>query len=131
MGEFTANGVHYDVWTGFGALTARTHSIRFGSIETGNPRINVNFSVSNTGTAFACSMTETTFSAQYIVDGKIAFFTRNMTCDIALTQIPAAVDGEYVGTFSGHMDHEPRSVLDAGFPTLTITSGSFRVKRSN
>ena len=49
---------------------------------------------------------------------------------MTLSSVATAVDQDYRGTFSGTLDLEPRSVLDAGFSVMTITGGTFTVHRT-
>lgn len=134
FGTMTVNGVSRELWSGYGTTNQSATQLRLGTKDDVMPKFMVTLVLpSSAGAGFmgACGMGGNSFfSVQHIADGGTAFFTLNSTCMTALTATATMPDEDYVGTFSGTADWEPRSVLDAGYPQIVITNGSFTVKRT-
>jgi hypothetical protein len=134
FGAMTLNGTPFELWSGYGTVSPRTHQFRLITDDLVDPRVQMTLVVpldAGAGFTAACGGPQPIIlSAQYIVgDAGTAFFTLNQACLIRLSKVAAAVGEEYQGTFSGSVDLDPRSALDAGFQTLTITNGTFRMVR--
>jgi hypothetical protein len=134
FGAMTVNGTPFELWSGYGTVSPRTHQFRLVTDDLVEPRIQMTIVVpldAGAGFSAACGGPQTIlFSAQYIVsDAGTAFFTRNQACLIGLSKVAGDAGEEYQGTFSGSLDVDPRSALDAGFTTLTVTNGTFRLTR--
>ncbi|MFT3713058.1 MAG: hypothetical protein QM817_35845 [Archangium sp.] len=134
FGSMTVNGVSRELWTGYGTTTQNATQLRLGTKDDVMPKFMVTLVLpASAGAGFmgTCGMNgDSFFSVQHIADAGTAFFTLNSTCMTALTATATMADEDYVGTFSGTADWEPRSVLDAGYPQIVITNGSFTVKRT-
>jgi hypothetical protein len=134
FGAMTVNGTPYMLSSGYGTQTLLNHQLRLGTSDAVDPRIQVTLVLpgdAGPGFSAACGGPEAIlFATRWMVDGGVAFFTLNPTCQVTLSQVATAVDEDYRGTFSGTADLEPRSVLDAGFQVMTITSGTFTVHRT-
>ena len=134
FGSMTVNGTPSTLSSGYGTQSLNNHQLRIGTDDTVNPLVQVTLVLpADAGVGFSavCGGPESVlFATRWIADGGIAFFTLNPTCAVTLSQVATAIDEDYRGTFSGTVDFEPRSVLDAGFPVMTITSGNFTVHRT-
>lgn len=134
FGSMTVNGTPLTLSSGYGTQSLNNHQLRIGTDDMINPLVQVTLVLpadAGVGFSAACGGPESVlFATRWIVDGGVAFFTRNPTCAVTLSQVATAIDEDYRGTFSGTVDFEPRSVLDAGFPVMTITSGTFTVHRT-
>lgn len=135
FGSVKVNGVPYQLTTGFGTQAARTHQLRMSSGGETNPRLQVSvvFPADAGARTLVCGGPEgVLLAAQYSTDGGVAFFNLNPTCTVVVTQVAWGANdgGEYRGTFTGTLDFEPRSALDAGFPVMNLTDGTFRVVRT-
>lgn len=134
FGSMTVNGTPYELWSGYGTRSPRTHQLRLGTDDFVEPRVQVTLVVpadAGVGFSAACGGPQSVlFSTQFIRDGGTAFFTLNQQCQVALSKVAADAGDDYEGTFSGSVDLDPRSVLDAGFSTMSITNGTFRVHRT-
>lgn len=131
----TVNGAPHELWSGYGTQSPRTHQLRLGTDDALDSRLQVTLVVpGDAGAGFtgACGTTPSLlFSTQLIVaDAGTAFFTLHQQCAVSLTRVATMAGEDYEGTFSGAVDLDPRSVLDAGFTTMTVTNGTFRVRRT-
>jgi hypothetical protein len=133
FGQMTVNGVQHELSSGYGTANLTSTQLRLGTADGVPVRYQVTLVLPpNPGANFmgTCGMTAGVFfSAQQIQDAGTAFFTLNPTCTATLSAVPAMVGEDWVGTFAGTADWEPRSALDAGFGQLVITNGSFTVHR--
>lgn len=134
FGAMTVNGTPYVLSTGYGTQTLLNHQLRLGTSDAVEPRVQVTLVLpgdAGAGFSAACGGPQAVlFATRWILDGGVAFFTLNPTCTVTLSQVATALDEDYRGTFSGTADLEPRSVLDAGFDVITITNGTFTVRRT-
>lgn len=134
FGSMTVNGTPHMLSSGYGTQSTNNHQLRLGTSDLAQPQIQVTLVLpvsSGPGSSAVCGGSSgILFAARWIQDGAIAFFTLNPTCNVGLTQVATQIDEDYRGTFSGALDWEPRSVLDAGFPVMTITNGSYTVRRT-
>lgn len=132
-GSMTVNGVSRMLTNGFG--TPSVTSLRLHLNTNDVPPAQVQMTVvlpanASVGVSYMCGGPEPVLlSARWIVSGQIAFFTLDQTCDVRLTQLAPDAGDDYAGTFTGTMTFEPRSALDAGFQLLTVTNGTFTVRR--
>ena len=134
FGSMTVNGTPYVLSSGYGTQSLLNHQLRVGTPDGVSPQVQVTLVLpgdAGPGFSAACGgPAGLLFASRWIADGGIAFFTLNPTCLVTLSQVATMVDQDYRGTFSGTVNLEPRSVLDAGFPVMTITNGSFTVRRT-
>ena len=134
FGSMTVNGTPYMLSSGYGTQSLNNHQLHLGTDDAIDPRIQVTLVLpgdAGPGFSAACGGPQSVlFAARWIADAGIAFFTLNPACTVTLSSVATAIDQDYRGTFSGTLDLEPRSVLDAGFPVMTITAGSFTVHRT-
>lgn len=137
FGDMTVNGAPHELKSGYVGM-ATTLQFNLGTDDTVSPRLLVRLILpGDAGAGFTAPCNTmpgngpvVLFVAQQIVeDAGTAYFTLNPTCTVSLSQV-AAMQGEtYIGTFSGSAELDPRSVLDAGYGTFTVTNGSFTVTR--
>lgn len=134
FGSVAVNDTTMMLSTGYGTTATRLLTLKLGTSQAVVPYVLVGLSLpSDAGAGYAttCANPSVLFSAQYSTDAGLAYFTLNPTCSVTLSQVASSADGgEYQGTFSGTVDWDSRSVLDAGFGTLKLTNGTFRVKRT-
>lgn len=134
FGSMTVNGTPSMLSSGYGTQSLLNHQLRLGTSDAVSPQAQVTLVLpGDAGPGFSATCggpAGILFASRWIVDGGIAFFTLNPTCLVTLSQVATMIDQDYRGTFSGTVDLEPRSVLDAGFPVMTITNGSFTVRRT-
>ena len=134
FGSMTVNGTPYMLSSGYGTQSLNNHQLHLGTDDAIDPRIQVTLVLpgdAGPGFSAACGGPQSVlFAARWIADAGIAFFTLNPACTVTLSSVATAIDQDYRGTFSGTLDLEPRSVLDAGFPVMTITAGTFTVHRT-
>jgi hypothetical protein len=134
FGSMTVNGVNHELWSGYGTTNVNAIQLRLGTKDDVTPKYMVTLVLppsAGAGFTGTCgSGGNSFFSVQHVADAGIAFFTLNATCMTALSQAATMPDEEYIGTFSGTANWEPRSVFDAGYPQIVITNGTFTVKRT-
>lgn len=146
FGNMTVNGVQHELESGFVAVSPGALQFRLSTNDMVTPRLMLVLVLpGDAGAGFSAPCGPTVvFSAQHLADAGTAYFTRNVTCMVALTEAATAVEmdggpdastyfvfeGEYAGTVTGSANFDPRSAWDAGYSTFNLTAGSFRVVRT-
>lgn len=159
FGNFTLNGVQHEFESGFVAVAPNSIQFRIGTNDMVTPRLLILLVLpGDAGAGFSSPCGPgVLFTAQHISDAGTAFFTKNSTCMVTITEVPDAIpievdagpadpdagedggmdaavmyryEGDYAGTITGSADFDTRSAWDAGYKTFGVTAGTFRITRT-
>ncbi len=134
FGHLTANGATFELTSGYGNSLGKTHHVQLDSASR-NPLVQVVVvtpSDAGAGWEGSCESTPGVLvSAHWVENEQVAYFTEHQRCRVRFDHVASEVNDEYRGSFEATLDRHPLSQLDAGFETLVITKGEFRVVRTN